>query len=450
MFDTFSKNKNDYLNALLQSINKKTNQLFTEVEALEYYQKRVKRPNCKEHWIESLDCTVEEAVTKVSEYQSSISKRRKDFTRKGPSPMSPKFWMQKINPETGINYTHDEAMSHIRSFRKNSLEYWTSRGYSVEEAKALRSEFQNVGFESRRKFEQENPDVARTRRRMCKEFWTTRGYSEEEAAEKVRERQRTFTLEKCILKYGEQEGVRRWQERQDKWLKSFNDKTPEELADINYRKSEYNRLLDPSNIRNEEFFNQWRAFCAKHGMLYCDDIQELKDIAIIEFNDMISCVEDPIGYYYNEVCRPYLFKALNISCDKLREWLKPYEHDKIHSTSVPSGKYRSHRLRTEAGDLLRSSKEIKFYRLCKLHGITPEVAVRYPESRMMCDFRVGDLYIEIAGLMSDPDYRERIIYKHERYNSYILDDEKLYEDFIIKVLVQKDEESIGYYFNRPL
>ena len=48
-------------------------------------------------------------------------------------------------------------------------------------------------------------------------YWIKKGYSEEESKQKVSERQRTFTLEKCIEKYGEEEGIKRYTERQTKW-----------------------------------------------------------------------------------------------------------------------------------------------------------------------------------------------------------------------------------------
>ena len=46
-------------------------------------------------------------------------------------------------------------------------------------------------------------------------YWVNKGYSEDEAKQKVSERQRTFTLEKCIEKYGEVEGVKRFEKRQE-------------------------------------------------------------------------------------------------------------------------------------------------------------------------------------------------------------------------------------------
>lgn len=38
------------------------------------------------------------------------------------------------------------------------------------------------------------------------DYYLVRGYSEQDAKKALRERQRTFTLEKCIAKYGEEKG----------------------------------------------------------------------------------------------------------------------------------------------------------------------------------------------------------------------------------------------------
>ena len=55
------------------------------------------------------------------------------------------------------------------------------------------------------------------------EYWIAKGYTEEEAREKLIERQRTFTLDKCISKYGEIKGRQVFEERQEKWQKKFKE-----------------------------------------------------------------------------------------------------------------------------------------------------------------------------------------------------------------------------------
>ena len=53
------------------------------------------------------------------------------------------------------------------------------------------------------------------------QYYINKGYSEEEAIELLKERQTTFSLEKCISKYGEVDGYNRWMKRQEKWLSNY-------------------------------------------------------------------------------------------------------------------------------------------------------------------------------------------------------------------------------------
>ena len=62
---------------------------------------------------------------------------------------------------------------------------------------------------------------------MCKEYWVIRGYTEEEAKQIIKENSKlkhTFTLDKCINKYGGEEGKRIFEERQIKWQKSLHNR----------------------------------------------------------------------------------------------------------------------------------------------------------------------------------------------------------------------------------
>ena len=55
----------------------------------------------------------------------------------------------------------------------------------------------------------------------CKENWMKQGYTEEEAIKKVSERQKTFSLDKCILRNGEEKGQDIFNNRQKRWMKSL-------------------------------------------------------------------------------------------------------------------------------------------------------------------------------------------------------------------------------------
>lgn len=77
------------------------------------------------------------------------------------------------------------------------------------------------------------------------EYYLNKGYTQEESELLLKERQTTFSLEKCIEKYGEELGVEIFNNRQEKWQNTLKSKTQEEIDDINKRKSSgIGRYLD--------------------------------------------------------------------------------------------------------------------------------------------------------------------------------------------------------------
>lgn len=77
------------------------------------------------------------------------------------------------------------------------------------------------------------------------EYWLKRTNGDYEEAERLlSERQTTFSRENCILKYGLEEGIKRWEERQVRWQDTLNSKPEEEKCEILRKKS----LREPSNI----------------------------------------------------------------------------------------------------------------------------------------------------------------------------------------------------------
>lgn len=69
------------------------------------------------------------------------------------------------------------------------------------------------------------------------EYYISKGYSKEESEILLSERQSTFSLSKCIERHGEDEGLRMWKERQEKWQSTLNSKSKEEIEEINRKKS---------------------------------------------------------------------------------------------------------------------------------------------------------------------------------------------------------------------
>lgn len=69
------------------------------------------------------------------------------------------------------------------------------------------------------------------------DYWLKEGYTLEDAIKKRSEYQVHFSKEKCIEKYGLEEGIKIFNKRQEKWLNTLNSKTHEEKIIINMKKN---------------------------------------------------------------------------------------------------------------------------------------------------------------------------------------------------------------------
>lgn len=132
------------------------------------------------------------------------------------------------------------------------LSPWSSKfiGYETEDDFLKGKE--NVKTASKTT-KRENPQNDNTKL----EYYIARGMSLDEAISARSERQSVFTFQKCILKYGEDEGKRVWQDRQNRWQESLYDRPKEEMDDINRRKS--------SKIN---YSSLWGSECGDPGMFY--------------------------------------------------------------------------------------------------------------------------------------------------------------------------------------
>ena len=142
-----------------------------------------------------------------------------------------------------------------------------------------------------------------------KEYWVKKGFSSEEATELLKQRQNTFSLDKCILKWGIEEGTQKFNERQLKWLETLNNKTVEEKAEINKKKlyksgsasKSEREIYDQLKVAFDELENQYcirREDDASRYYLYDMRYQD----KIIEYNGDLWHA-NPIMYSSNEVVK---------------------------------------------------------------------------------------------------------------------------------------------------
>lgn len=110
-------------------------------------------------------------------------------------------------------------------------------------------------------------------------YWTKRGYSIEDSKHQISKRQSTFSLRMCIDKYGKKDGIKIFQERQLKWQDTLNNKTDEEKIDIRFRKScglfdktftDTDTILNNGTLYYIRFFSDdiefWKIGITKHNI----------------------------------------------------------------------------------------------------------------------------------------------------------------------------------------
>lgn len=200
-------------------------------------------------------------------------RQEKLISRKINNPNHIEYWV-KNNPELSLEECEKLHVKYKRENNYQCIEYWVKNnpGLSLEECEKLRKERIQNGINKRpdnsgannpnsiqktsKKVRKQNspyslefykkkfPDLTIeeyenlrkdfiSKRKYIKEnhsntieYYLSRGFDIKEAKLKLSERQKTFTLEKCIKKYGETEGLKIFNERNEKWAskmaKNFN------------------------------------------------------------------------------------------------------------------------------------------------------------------------------------------------------------------------------------
>jgi len=162
----------------------------------------------------------------------------------------------KIKSENAKKLFEKKIENDPNFHRKNSRyceEFWIKKGYSLEESEE-KSKFEiEKNRDILKKIIKDNPEYMRGKTWTSKDYWIKKGYTLEEAESTVSEKQSTFSLRKCIEKYGEEKGIEIWKSRQEKWIKTLDSKSDEEKMEILRKKTFANKAY--SNISQELFFS---------------------------------------------------------------------------------------------------------------------------------------------------------------------------------------------------
>lgn len=273
-------------------INKgKTNEYYKEKYGEEYVKNIIHKNNklkshlCIEFWLNK-GYTEEEGKKKISDIQSQNSKlvkNRKHETKK----------------ERITKYGKEEAEKYFREKSRFCIEYWLKRGYTEKEGKNKIAELQI-----------ENSKRVKNRvNTKAISYWLEKGYNKDEAKKIIADSQKTFSLEKCIEKYGEIEGTKIWEERQKKWQKTLHEN---HNMHVGYSKVSQELFKAIEELYEEEerdyifYGSKNREFTIRQDdKTYVYDFTDLKNRKIIEFNGDIYHGNPQI---FNESDRPNPYK----------------------------------------------------------------------------------------------------------------------------------------------
>lgn len=220
------------------------------------------------------DCDVDTFVEcKICGYRSSDIATHIRMHNITSTEYIPKYGPTKsVNTRNNLKGDKNPAYQHggrLSPFSKNFINYVD--GESIEALKEQAKKTMNGNHNNSTRID----------------YYLHRGLSQVEAEIALSERQTTFTLEKCIIKHGQEEGTKVWSERQEKWSKSFKKQNFSKISQILFHKlyEQYNTTeiyfaTKDLTINN----NQEYRLILHDGSLVLPDFICLDTKKIIEFD----------------------------------------------------------------------------------------------------------------------------------------------------------------------
>jgi len=336
---------------------------------------------------------------------------------KRKSVFSKKYWMDQ-------GLSESEAIFQIQIRRPNNVNYYINKfDCSLEEANEKLKKFQKLGIKSR------NKEKSRKSNKRCVDYWLSRGYDLEQSKQQVSKLQSTFSLEKCIKKYGILEGTSRWQQRQKKWQQTLKNKTKEERDNINHRKNGNSYAMLSKNMTNDEIVVFMKQ---KKNMTLFTELEQFNQYVKQKLKTNADLYYSPVDKFIRN------FSALQFDILKIKDkvgWASQFIKQDS-SIVYKSNSKQTYRKWIEQG-LLRSSYEILFHEKLIEYKIRFLLDGKYPNSSMRYDFFLPDfeIYIEICPMYSkDEKYTLKMDRKKQLFGCILLKDEVEFDHFLNEIM----------------
>lgn len=246
---------------------------------------RRKDPDYDKHFLETYN--------KIKERQIELGVYDDLCYRKGNSNRW-EYYITKINPSTGKLFTENEARENVA---KKQQKFYVRMWDSIKNKEGVF--FYNTSLE----------------------YYINKGMSSSEATKALHERQSTFSLKKCIEKYGKEDGIKKFNARQEKWQSTLNNKSDIEKAEIYKKKLKNFKRYSKSSI---DLFKNVQKKLEDEGVIltfYMGENEKfIWDVnGKIYFYDLYVKEMKLIVEYNGVVFHP----KPNLSYDELLEWKSP-------------------------------------------------------------------------------------------------------------------------------
>lgn len=307
------------------------------------------------------------------------------------------FWLEFKDYEfTGIKKYRKMIKSIFWSNTQRNTMYWETRGYNKKEAKTKISSLQANSSAYFTKYKRDNPEKYKGILPTQLEYWLKYTNGDIEKANiLLKERQTTFSKEICIKKLGEEAGLNRLKERNNKWISSLSNSDK-----FNYKKdsSSLAHFQNLDNLDNiEKAINKNFKY---NKVLILDAINSSENIIefikyIKDYKNIHSLAE--VQFIYSSIILQEYYNVSKLEIKKT-----------IHEAYgiIPS---RYGNIRYYNNHICRSNGEYYIAKFLFENNIEYEYEKKYPNSKYISDFYIPkyDLYVEYLGFLKS-DYFKRI------------------------------------------
>jgi hypothetical protein len=364
------------------------------------------------------------------------------------SPFRKEYWIKR-------GMSEKDVVNKISTLRPSNVNYWINKGYSPEESviKVSENSLKTKDSVIAKYGEIKGEEIwsERIKQRVSKnpvslKYWLDKGYSEDEAKGLRSKRQTTFTKEKCIARHGIEDGLKRWELRQEKWVDSLASKTDSELYEINKKKA--SKSIDSLK---QKYGETWLVDClgtlnvnerTKEFIRYCFfNLENIEDVV----NYTVSKYEYVSHSVLKALFPKILLSYYNIDFNSIKALLiEKYNIYLVRTFGV---------IRQINGYITKSGGEYDILKFLIENNINFTFEQLYPnqnQTKYKFDFKIENEYFEYTGMLKIKNKKSKSRFELdtlEKYEKRLVSKCEFCFDRGYNMIISSDSQKIIEYIN---